>query len=223
MRIRYFEVKGFTLIELLIAISLLAILTVLAWQGLDSLTRTRSALEQRDARLLALNTVYTQLDSDCRQLADPAVLAQPPLRLGRDSLLLIRDRRDPGQPPGWQVVWYRIVAGHMERLQSPPLRDREALAAMLSALREGREWGMVWRLGAATAEGFEARVWVEPGRWMADDAALREVLFPPTLPGSVPIMLAPPPPIRALELSLTVRAAADEAPERYSRICLTGL
>ena len=50
--------RGFTLLELLVAITLLAILAVLAWRGLDSMTRTHEALAQRDERIEALKTAY---------------------------------------------------------------------------------------------------------------------------------------------------------------------
>ena len=51
---RALRARGFTLLELLVAITLLAILAVIAWRGLDSMTRTHEALVKAREQFLKL-------------------------------------------------------------------------------------------------------------------------------------------------------------------------
>ncbi|MGA3889550.1 PulJ/GspJ family protein [Ralstonia nicotianae] len=233
------RVRGFTLLELLVAITLLAILAVLAWRGLDSMTRTHEALAQRDERIEALKTAYAQFDADCTQLADPSTLARPPVEVDADRVLLVRDRRDDGQPPAWQVVLYRAVNGRLERLQSAPITNRSDLRGALDNLRQGGANAAVYKLADAV-DGIAARAWIESGGWMDNTGALSAALFPG---GSNTTTLAelssasaasasavaatsvvvPVATVRAVELALLVRMTPQGTPQRFTRICMTGL
>lgn len=55
---------GFTLIELLVAITILALIAVFSWRGLDQVVRTRAALEASEASLDALQRVFARLGRD---------------------------------------------------------------------------------------------------------------------------------------------------------------
>lgn len=233
--------RGFTLLELLVAITLLAILAVIAWRGLDSMTRTHEALAQRDERIEALKTAYAQFDADCTQLADPNTLSRSPVEVDANRVLLVRDRRDDGQPPAWQVVLYRIVDGRLERLQSQPITNRSDLRGALDSLRQGGGNAARYLL-ATQVDSISARAWVEPGGWMDNTGALSAALFPAgsnttTLTGlpsaSTPTasgvsantagVVVPAASVRAVELALLVRMTPQGAPQRFTRICMTGL
>ncbi|MFS2105829.1 MULTISPECIES: type II secretion system protein J [Ralstonia] len=233
--------RGFTLLELLVAITLLAILAVIAWRGLDSMTRTHEALAQRDERIEALKTAYAQFDADCTQLADPNTLSRSPVEVDANRVLMVRDRRDDGQPPAWQVVLYRIVDGRLERLQTQPITNRGDLRNALDNLRQGGV-GAARYLLATNVDSISARAWIEPGGWMDNTGALSAALFPAgsnttTLTGlpsaSTPSASAPPAnnpgvvvpaaSVRAVELALLVRMTPQGTPQRFTRICMTGL
>jgi general secretion pathway protein J len=231
--------RGFTLLELLVAITLLAILAVLAWRGLDSMTRTHEALAQRDERIEALKTAYAQFDDDCTQLADPNTLSRPPVEMDANGVLMVRDRRDDGQAPAWQVVLYRIVDGRLERLQSQPITNRGDLRGAFDSLRQGGANAARYRL-AENVDSIAARAWIEPGGWMDSTGALSATLFPggsntttqtglPTASApaaSVPAasgVVVPVASVRAVELALLVRMTPQGAPQRFTRICMTGL
>jgi general secretion pathway protein J len=235
------DAHGFTLLELLVAITLLAILAVIAWRGLDSMTRTHEALAQRDERIEALKTAYAQFDADCTQLADPNTLSRSPVEVDANRVLLVRDRRDDGQPPAWQVVLYRIVDGRLERLQSQPITNRSDLRGALDSLRQGGGNAARYLL-ATQVDSISARAWVEPGGWMDNTGALSAALFPAgsnttTLTGlpsaSTPTasgvsantagVVVPAASVRAVELALLVRMTPQGAPQRFTRICMTGL
>ena len=56
--------RGFTLIEVMIAIALMAVLSVMAWRGLDSVTRANAMLEQRTDNVARLMRALDQLERD---------------------------------------------------------------------------------------------------------------------------------------------------------------
>lgn len=236
-----YRARGFTLLELLVAITLLAILAVIAWRGLDSMTRTHEALAQRDERIEALKTAYAQFDADCTQLADPNTLSRAPIEVDANRVLMVRDRRDDGQPPAWQVVLYRIIDGRLERLQSPPITNRGDLRGALDSLRQGGG-GAARYLLASNVDSISARAWIEPGGWMDSTGALSAALFPAgsnttTLAGlpsastpsasapsvNNPGVVVPAASVRAVELALLVRMTPQGSPQRFTRICMTGL
>ena len=50
--------RGFTLVELLVAISILAIVAVLGWRGLDGIVRARVALTAQMEQTRGMQLVY---------------------------------------------------------------------------------------------------------------------------------------------------------------------
>ena len=46
--------RGFTLIELLVAISVMALIAILSWRGIDGMVRTQEATRQRADEMLVL-------------------------------------------------------------------------------------------------------------------------------------------------------------------------
>ncbi|MCR6476345.1 prepilin-type N-terminal cleavage/methylation domain-containing protein [Variovorax sp. ZS18.2.2] len=55
---------GFTLVEVMIAITIMAVLSVMAWRGLDGVTRANSMLEERTEGIALLLRALDQLDRD---------------------------------------------------------------------------------------------------------------------------------------------------------------
>lgn len=211
---------GFTLIELLVAITLLAVIAVLSWRGLDSLMRGRDAIVSEEAHLRALNRTFSQLDSDCTALADAQALQRSPVRLEPNRLVMIRDRREPQQPTQWQVVTYVLDTGRVIRTASAPLPDTAQLAAALQADATATTSPTAATSTALVDDATQltARAWIEPGGWVTHSAAVDAALQPPpAVAGQTPAT----PVIRALELSLEV-ATSGGTPQRYVKTCLTG-
>ena len=63
------KARGFTLVEVLVAMMIMAILAVMAWQGVDGIVRTRTASQARLEQTLRLNTVLGQLEQDVQAVA----------------------------------------------------------------------------------------------------------------------------------------------------------
>src|SRR5579864_8219281 len=84
------RVRGFTLVEMIVAISILALVAVLGWRGLDGIVRARVALTAELEQTRGMQLTFAQLQSDCAQLA-PATLidTRPALAATRDRLLMI--------------------------------------------------------------------------------------------------------------------------------------
>lgn len=100
---------GFTLVELLIALSIFAILSVMAYSGLNSVLDTRRQVEAEAARLAALQGAFARIEQDLeqavsREIRDEYGDAQRALRspVGNDGAQLELTRsgwRNPMQRP----------------------------------------------------------------------------------------------------------------------------
>ena len=150
--------RGFTLIEVLVTITILAVLAGMAWQGIDSIVRTKAISEQRLDAVLRLNTVLAQWDADLSTLHDTAVV--PPLQFDGASLRLTR-RTDLGvQMVVWTLrdgIWHRWAAPPVTRsseLQDVWLRSQQLLgneAGKVRALPGLEQWQVYfWRNNAWT-------------------------------------------------------------------------
>lgn len=120
--------RGFTLIELLVAISLMALMAVLSWRGLDGMTRAQAQMRQHSDEVLALQAGLAQWAADLDALAPQP--NTPSLDWdGRALRILRRGTATPGE--GLSVVaWSRRSidgTGQWLRWQSPPLRTRGEL------------------------------------------------------------------------------------------------
>jgi prepilin-type N-terminal cleavage/methylation domain-containing protein len=64
--------RGFTLVEVLVALLILAVLSGMAWRGIDGMARARSGSQQQLERSLRLNTVIAQWEQDLSAVYDSA-------------------------------------------------------------------------------------------------------------------------------------------------------
>lgn len=120
--------RGFTLLELLVAITVLAVVSMIAWRGLDSLVSTRERLEPEVDEVRSLLTTFGQMERDLTQVPNPVFLglATSPLNIRVvDGDQLIELARVAGtsldRATEVQTVFYRIVDGTLVRQATPPL------------------------------------------------------------------------------------------------------
>jgi general secretion pathway protein J len=134
MRNKYPMTTGFTLIELLVAISVLAIVAVLGWRGLDSIVRGRTALNAELEQTRGMQLTFAQLESDCAHIASVSTLAgRSPLQAAQGRLTLIRTVFADFQPSRLQVISYRLRNGQLIRRESAETRDLGQLDALWQA------------------------------------------------------------------------------------------
>ena len=120
--------RGFTLLELLVAITVLSIVSMIAWRGLDSLVATRERLEPEVDDVRSLLTTFGQMERDLTQVTNPAFLglAFSPLNIGvADGGQVIELARVASpvadRATEVQTVFYRVVDGSLVRQATPPL------------------------------------------------------------------------------------------------------
>ena len=122
--------SGFTLVELLVAISILAIIAVLGWRGLDSIVRARKSLNAELEQTRGTQISFAQLENDSAHLAGVNLLSNhESLRAAQQRLILIRTVYEDNQPSRLQVVAYRVVEGVLSRRESNATRDMKILDA----------------------------------------------------------------------------------------------
>ncbi|MES2319800.1 MAG: prepilin-type N-terminal cleavage/methylation domain-containing protein [Pseudomonadota bacterium] len=116
--------RGFTLIELLVAISILAIVAVLGWRGLDGIVRARVALTAQIEATRGMQLAFAQMQSDAEHMADPDSLQKRPFLLAdTDRMTMVRTVFRENEAALLQVVSYRVLNGVLERRESAGTRD----------------------------------------------------------------------------------------------------
>jgi general secretion pathway protein J len=154
---------GFTLVELLVAISILAIVAVLGWRGLDSIMRARTTLTTQMETTRGMQLAFAQLQSDCEHITRPEILnGRPYLLIGNDRITMVRDVFTENQPSRLQVVAYRIVNGTVMRRESNVTRDLAELDALWQASASDTDTGGAVGLQDGVA-GMQVLVWQNNG------------------------------------------------------------
>jgi general secretion pathway protein J len=138
-------VQGFTLIEVLVAISVMALMSLMVWRGLDGMLRTQSSLQTRADEVRTLQAGLAQWQTDLDQLAElpgtpswdwdgrvlrltrrsaeQATTPNTPAVMASVRVVAWTWRTDPGRPGG----------GDWQRWQSGPLSQRQ-------------DWQTAWNL-----------------------------------------------------------------------------
>jgi len=183
--------RGFTLVEVLVAIFAMAILSAMAWQGLESVLKAREASRGAVDRAGRLATVLTQWEQDLQAVVDTGLV--PPLQF--DGLSVRLTRRSE---PGIVIVVWAVREGRWQRWASPAFTQAEALQqGWLAALQLlGTEPGQV--LLAEGAESWQVYFFYD-GNW-ANAQSTGNVGVAPALPVATP----PKPPASAASAAAPV-------------------
>ncbi|HET7793223.1 MAG TPA: prepilin-type N-terminal cleavage/methylation domain-containing protein [Rhizobacter sp.] len=133
--------RGFTLIEVLIAMMIMAILAMMAWQGVDGIVRTRTVSQDRLEKLLRVNTVLAQFQQDLEASQESGVIPNLPAFDGI-SLRLTRRAADGS---GLQLVVWSLRGGTWLRWAGPSVTTRQALLNNWSSTQQfiGNEAGQL--------------------------------------------------------------------------------
>lgn len=159
--------RGFTLIELLVAITILAIVAVLGWRGLDSIVRARVALTADLQQTRGMQLAFAQLQRDCSQLVDlDTIPGRLPVMVEPGRIVLVRKVFLENQPSRIQLVAYQLRDGVLSRRESQATRDLNALDALWLSVTSDT--------GGAAGVALESNVANMTVRtWMNDGAGWR--------------------------------------------------
>lgn len=117
---RQCSARGFTLVEVMVALFVMSLLAVMAWQGVDGMVRARDASQQRLESTLRLNTALAQWQQDLALLQDTA--AVPALRFDGASLQLTRRT-----PAGLQLIVWSLRGGRWLRWAGPSVTTQSEM------------------------------------------------------------------------------------------------
>lgn len=189
---------GFTLVEVLVAMFIMAILAVMAWQGVDGITTTRSASQGRMEQLLKLNTVLAQFQQDLESMQDSGVLPQPMPAFDGISLRLTRRTET-----GLQLVVWSLRGGTWLRWTGNPVTTTQALQDqwMTSQQFLGNEPGQLRTITGISewqAYCFRENAWSN-----CQSSAGTSVTGAPNPPGGGASAPAPTDPLKALRVVLS--------------------
>ncbi|HEX7636140.1 MAG TPA: prepilin-type N-terminal cleavage/methylation domain-containing protein [Noviherbaspirillum sp.] len=209
--------RGFTLIELLVAITVLAVVAVLGWRGLDSIVRARIALNNDLEQTRGLQLAFAQMQSDCAQIATAkSISGRPVLAAEAGQLELVRYVFAENQPTRLQVVSYRVREGKLTRRESLATRDLKELDASWLAAAGDSETAPAVVLQNDVSD-MSIRSW-DGTKWVIGVPAADSVTATPTAASQA----VPAPATAATTSGLEVALRLHDRPDRLVKIFLLG-
>lgn len=200
--------RGFTLVELLVAITVLAIVAVMGWRGLDGIVRSREQLTKNMEQTRGIQLTFAQMQSDLEQIADKPLLRERQNILAENArLVFVRTVQSENAPSQLQVISYTVLDGVLSRSESPVTRDLVQLDALWQAAL-GQSGAQATVGLQAGVNGMEVRVW-EAGGWKQPQNVSTSSTTPPPPTGEGAGTPKPPVPqsegITGLEISLQIQ------------------
>ena len=119
--------RGFTLIEVLVAVVIMAIMSLMAWQGVDGIVRARESNQERLELTLRLETVIAQWEQDLASLQETT--AVPALTCDGQSVRITRRTEGGMQVVAWSLRPDNTTA-MWQRWAGPPVTTTTALQEM---------------------------------------------------------------------------------------------
>jgi general secretion pathway protein J len=152
--------QGFALIEVLVAMTIMALVGLMAWRGMDALIMGRDVIDRRANQDAVYTQLVNQFERDCQFILRAEVLGSNPLSAGAKNIWWIRqlqvDNRD-----AWMIVGYGVTPAGLQRWTSAPLlRRTEALALWAGVSRDPDLLSSSFRVSLTLPEVIRQTVFV---------------------------------------------------------------
>jgi len=197
---------GFTLVEVLVALVILAILSAMAFRGIDAVVHAKEAALSATDRTLKLNTGMSQFEYDVSQIVNTNVLPQAVMF---DGATLRVARRTP---EGIQLVlwtlqdrrWQRWASGsfiHMSELTDAWMRTQQwdAISANAVTVLDNVDGFQVYLCNPAAAN--------TPGCSWNNVQSTQGAQAQPQTPGTPPVKLTA---VQPAAIRITLKLAEGE-------------
>jgi general secretion pathway protein J len=124
---------GFALVEVLVAMTIMALVGIMAWRGMDALIRGREGIDRRANQDAAYTQLVNQFERDCQAIVRPEELGANPISVGAKTIWWVRQYR-LDQRDAFLIVGYGMAPGGLQRWTSRPLLRRSEASALWTGI-----------------------------------------------------------------------------------------
>jgi general secretion pathway protein J len=129
---------GFTLVELLVALTILALMSMMAWRGLDAVLRSRDAAILARDKVSRLSAALEQMSADIRSATSGRSTISP-ITIGATGFAVERELAQANGPARRAVVQWQLSQGTLIRTVQA---DTVTQAAVLQVLPGVLGWNV---------------------------------------------------------------------------------
>lgn len=143
--------QGFTLLEVLIALGIVAVISILSWQGLQEVLRSAGRVTEVDEQVQTVSAVFAQLNKDLAALELELNATTPEsdlIEITGSGLLIQFTQRNTSEPAYRERVEWVLEGTNLLRIARRPLNPEQPSISEPIATR-----------------GMQVRLLREPGGW----------------------------------------------------------
>ena len=174
------------------AISILGIIAVLGWRGLDSIVRARIALTSDLEQTRGMQLAFAQMQSDCGLVDSGLVPNRASVTWNQGKLIIVRKVYAENLPTQLQVISYQLQNEALVRTESPATRNLQAIDQFWQAASAGTDTSnpVVLKTGvsAISVSSWESGGWAGFGAGASTPPGLQVTLQ--LKDGNVPLVKA---------------------------------
>jgi len=119
--------SGFALIEMLVAMTIMALVGLMAWHGMDTIIRGREIIDRHSNEMGEFKQLVRQFEIDCAEIIRTDEIGTPSISAGAKNIWWLRKYR-ADNIDSWLAVGYGMSTTGLQRWVSKPLvRSSDAI------------------------------------------------------------------------------------------------